>query len=228
MKNMVKVVAMMMAGFVMLGSAGCGKKKASVSKKEKNVGASFDMSNVDVGDTVTIGKYEWIVLEKNDEAACVITKDVVEFMSFSPKGCSFPEQDVTYPVTWEKSAVREFLNEDFIYSCFSEEEQSMILETKVVTADNPKYGTSGGKTTTDKLYILEYDEALRYFATDEARKAVAPADPEHSVYLLRTPGNEQTKVMSVTQDGSFLNRERGSDAWYNNGIRPVMWIRIAE
>ena len=238
MNNVKKVVAMVMAGFVMLTFAGCGMKKESGAKKEKtkvagasvdegtDSGAAFDMSGVNVGDTVTIGKYEWIVLEKDGDAAYVITKDIVEFSSYTPNADSNDMEKVNEPVSWETSAVRAFLNEDFIYSCFSEEEQSMILETKVVTADNPKYGTDGGKDTKDKLFILEYDEVVKYFPSDEARKAVAPANPEYSMYFLRTPGSEANKVMSVGVDGSFNQGEKGNLVYYRSGIRPVMWIRI--
>ncbi|MBP5417116.1 MAG: hypothetical protein J6Y58_06305 [Clostridiales bacterium] len=198
----------------------------SAETVESGTSQSIDWGSVKVGDTIPFGKYEWIILEKTDSSVFVISKDIVEFLSYSPKGASFPEQDPEFPVTWEESAVRNFLNEDFFYSCFSEQEQGMIMETKVVTAANPKFGISGGNDTTDKLYILEYDETMKYFETDESRKALAPANPEQSMYWLRTPGESQTMVMKVNQDGSFAHGERGDFVWYKSGIRPVMWIKI--
>ena len=235
MKKLKKVMSVALAGILAFGMCGCGKKKEETKKKassgekkeeraEKNSGASFDMSNVNVGDTVTIGKYEWIVLAKNDTSAYVITKDIIEFLSYDPY-MNDPEK-MGGSITWETSAVRKWLNEDFINTCFSEEEQSMILETMVVTADNPKYGTSGGNDTKDKLFIMEYDEVMKYFETDEARKAVAPANPEHSSYFLRTPGREANMVMNVAADGKFVKDEAGQNVWYTSGIRPVMWIAI--
>lgn len=198
----------------------------SAETVESGTSQSIDWGSVKVGDTIPFGIFEWIVLEKTDSSVFVITKDIIDFVSYSPKGSSFPEQDQEYPVTWEESAARAFFNEYFFDNCFSKEEQSMIMETKVSTAPNPKYGTSGGNDTTDKLYILEYDEVIKYFGTDESRKALAPTNPEQSAYWLRTPGDDQTKAMRVEQDGRFNHDERGISAWYNGGIRPVMWIKI--
>ena len=76
-------------------------------------------------------------------------------------------------VTWENCTLRSWLNgyddsfnadgidyseNNFLDDAFSEEEQSLIMETEVVNKDNPYYGTEGGRDTKDKIYLLSIEE----------------------------------------------------------------------
>lgn len=65
-------------------------------------------------------------------------------------------------VTWETCDLREYLNDDF-YHAFEESDRARILETAVVTKDNPWYGTNGGSPTRDKIFLLSMEEDIRYF-----------------------------------------------------------------
>ena len=63
-------------------------------------------------------------------------------------------------VTWEKSAIREWLNRGFIEMAFPPEEQAAVETTEVTTADNPWSKEPGGNDTKDKVYLPSIEEML--------------------------------------------------------------------
>lgn len=83
-------------------------------------------------------------------------------------------------VTWETSMVRSWLNgygagnnqqsvdysrKNFIGSAFTVSEQEAIINSSLENADNIEYGTSGGSTTTDKIFLPAVSEVWN---TDKA------------------------------------------------------------
>ena len=74
-------------------------------------------------------------------------------------------------VMWATCTLRKWLNGEFYDTAFNEEEKGLIALTKVKNADNPKYGTDGGKDTEDRVFLLSLGEAERYFEDDEDRRA---------------------------------------------------------
>lgn len=115
-----------------------------------------------IGDVVTFGKYEWYVIDKRADACTLLCKDIVEKRAYNTE-----EDDIT----WEKSTLRKWLNNDF-YNSFTSDEKSRIIRTRNINKDtyvddnfNPtspgsaKYHTSGGNDTEDYIYLLSYDEA---------------------------------------------------------------------
>ena len=141
-------------------------------------------------------------------------------------------------VTWEKSTMRSWLNgysaeqntggssgtdytgDNFIGTAFSEKEQKAIAETEVVNDDNP-YGTEGGNTTTDKIFLLSIAEANNgsYFANDSSRIATNTAYVagggkiggyvngvgEADYWWLRSPGNYDDLAADVTHKGGVFS-----------------------
>ena len=63
-------------------------------------------------------------------------------------------------VTWETSALRAWLNDDFYNNAFSSSEQSAIMTTTVINEDHPKFGTDSGNNTQDKVFLLSISESL--------------------------------------------------------------------
>lgn len=61
-------------------------------------------------------------------------------------------------VTWETCSLRTWLYSDFYRKAFSTAEQNAIKVTTVVNDKNEVYGTSGGNTTKDKIYIPSIKE----------------------------------------------------------------------
>lgn len=65
-------------------------------------------------------------------------------------------------ITWEHCAIRQYLNGPF-YESFSPDERAQILETRISDRDNPWTGTKCGNPTIDKIFLLSYDEVIKYF-----------------------------------------------------------------
>jgi DNA-binding transcriptional MerR regulator len=103
--------------------------------------------------TIPFGKYQWHVLEEKNGKALILSEYIIEERSY--------HNDVV-DITWEHSDMRRYLNGSF-YESFTPEEQSRILETKVIDRDNPWHGTKCGNPTVDKVFLLSYDEVIKYF-----------------------------------------------------------------
>ena len=85
-----------------------------------------------------------------------------------------PYNETVSDVTWETSTLRSWLNgytnasnaaglsyssDNFINTAFTTEEKSAIYLSRVENKDNSQYGTEGGNTTWDKVYLSSIDEA---------------------------------------------------------------------
>lgn len=85
-------------------------------------------------------------------------------------------------VTWETSSIRSWLNgygvsanetqtdyshKNFLNAAFSSEEKNAIKTTNVINDNNISYGTAGGNTNSDKVFLLSESEV---YHTDTAAK----------------------------------------------------------
>jgi len=59
-------------------------------------------------------------------------------------------------------------------------------ETRNTNPDNPEFGTKGGNNTTDKIFLLNSEEAMKYFSESNAR--VAKLNGKANDWLLRSVG----------------------------------------
>jgi hypothetical protein len=122
-----------------------------------------------IGETISFGDYDWLILDSQGEKALVITKAVAEKRAYTDS-----DDDTAlggYLTTWEDSALRKYLNGEF-YNKFTQQERSRILETTVNTPntvytslDGHRNESIGGSETTDKIFLLSIDEAKKYFGT---------------------------------------------------------------
>ncbi len=192
-----------------------------------------------VGSTVTFGSYEqdnkkwngsepivWMVLDVQENRALLISKYGLD---------AKPYETQARDITWELCTLRIWLNCEFLNVAFSTAEQDAILMT---TVDNNKasghggYSTTGGNNTQDKVFLLSYEEAWKYFRTDEA--------------LQCTPTNY------AAAQGAYQNSENRNCNWWlrslssgslryvdNNGlqvasnvvhgsktVRPALWVDL--
>ena len=190
---------------------------------------------VGVGKYIIFGEYEqdndnsngkepieWKILDIKDDKAFVVSKYAIAYMYYDN---SWKEAK-----TWENCDLREWLNYSFINVAFNEQEKGIIVETMVPADKNDKYGTSGGNSTQDKIFILSLTEMNKYFDSYEydftdslrAEKGVGV-----SVDLcLRTPGYNQEYVVTIDSDSGVL-REGGELICYFKFIRPAMWIDLS-
>ena len=100
----------------------------------------FLKNNFEVGGTVVFGDYhgeiEWLVLDKQEDKALLISKYCLDAKPYNEK---------YEPVTWETCTLRQWLNGDFINEIFSGAEKAVICDTYLQNPDNPEYGTEIGR-----------------------------------------------------------------------------------
>jgi hypothetical protein len=156
-----------------------------------------------IGDTITFGKYQYIVLEVNDNKATIILENIIEKRQFN-----FASDN-----NWETCILRDYLSTEF-YKGFSESERNRICEVVIKT---------GNVETEDKIWLLSADEARTLFLSNEAR--IARFNDEPTWWWLRSTGRGESNVAGVGNDG------RVSLRGYNvcmggGGVRPAMIIEF--
>lgn len=143
---------------------------------------------------------KWRVLSINEDGtdAFLMADEALDVAQF------YNENDVE--ITWEKSDIRSWLNQDFMQTAFTEEEQSAVKTTDVTTADNPWSNEPGGNDTEDKIYLpsieemrnpdygfssdAEEENTRKFRVTDYAEKGGTPYEP-YAGFMpcwLRSPG----------------------------------------
>jgi hypothetical protein len=126
-------------------------------KDSKEILEQYKFFDLKIGDIVKFGSYEqdnnisngagviaWRVLAVEDGKALLLSDMLLDYMDYS---------DNQTDVTWEISYIRKWLDNDFINSAFSSEEQNRIISVKLKTEDNEKYRTIGGNDTIDKIFL---------------------------------------------------------------------------
>lgn len=135
-------------------------------------------------------------------------------------------------VYWENCTLRDFLNNEFYYSAFSEEEQKAVIKSRIQNTDNYYFGTECGNDTEDYVYIFTEqdvfntdvaegygftksdgisDTARRFRPTMYAMAKGAWYSPVETncgngFWLLRTCGYTPSNVNYVCDFGSVYNR----------------------
>ncbi|MBQ6877797.1 MAG: hypothetical protein IJO22_05290 [Oscillospiraceae bacterium] len=141
-------------------------KESEILKKydsEKKAG----LKNAKIGDTVTFGSYhgssKWKVLDKNGEKLLLISEKCLDAMPYNTERTD---------ITWENSSIRAWLNGEFAQKAFSAKEFSAVASTKLDNPKNTRFGgAKGGNDTVDKVFLLSYDEANKYFPAEDEQVA---------------------------------------------------------
>lgn len=206
-----------------------------------------------VGNYVTFGTYpqtkagndatpiEWLVLARDGNKALLISRYALDAQPYN--------KDYT-SVTWETCTLRKWLNGTFYNKAFSSAEQAAILTTNVDNSKNQCYSgwsTSGGNNTQDKVFLLSYAEANKYFGvtydnSSNTKSRVAPTayaiaqeawtsssnktadSTDAGWWWLRSPGSYQDCAALVYSDGSLFSFFSVNDA--SGSVRPALWVNI--
>ena len=111
---------------------------------------------------------EWLVLENDGESLFVLSKYVLDGQLYSTAYLEHAWN--TLPITWEQCYLRSWLNSTFLSTAFTTGEQNRINTTLVDNSLPKNFLTfpgeepiTGGNNTLDKVYILSYDEVIKYF-----------------------------------------------------------------
>ncbi len=223
----------------------------STQQPEEKLYNVVSLKDAKAGDVIVFGSYEqdgdnsngkepleWLVLADSDGSLFLITLYAIEHMQFHSS---------LSKVTWETSAVRAWLNNDFITAAFSSEESSKIKLSSVIAEKHPDYPKSpAGNDTEDKVFLLSVQEVNQYFK-DSASGKCAPTEAviadsnvfsksnkawySNSDYLcgwwLRSPGMYKDLYVSyVNHSGSV---SAGGQVYLTGTdicVRPAMWISV--
>lgn len=198
-------------------------------------------------ETVSFGRYEqdnnldngpepirWLVLEEQEGKRLLYAKDLLDKRRYNE----------TYgDITWENCTLRAWLNSDFLQAAFTEEEQAAILLTEVnnsAAQANPAYRTAGGNNTRDRIFLISWAEAMKYFPDNESRRS-APTDyaiargvkingyyeidgRKCAMWWLRSPGQDQWRVSMSYFYGELNYSYATKDVV---GVRPMLWVDTA-
>ena len=193
---------------------------------------------------------EWIVLDREDDRALAITKDMI----IAPTVDNYPTgETVTYPyiyhqgydkwvnsidTTWEKSVLRSSLNTLFLEEAFTPEEQRAIHLAQVEAEARPFGATSAdaGADTQDRIFILSASEVSRYMPmtgdretqyskTIEKRQTYWQTKSVEKRWMLRHPTiysrQGHNQVFGVDENGQFTEKLQNTSP-----IRPACWIDL--
>lgn len=207
-----------------------GGSNSSLRAQIENCTPLVDYSGntkVEQMDTITFGldensnPIEWLVLEKNNNKALLLSKFVLLSKGYHHEG-----DGTAIDIIWSDSDIRKYLNSELINSIFSKKEQGLILTTDVINNDNVEYGTKGGNSTKDKLFLLSIDEFNKYFKSEKQAKTTFSDGESHDgdsdAWWLRSPGGTQSSAASVIF--GFL-RTSGGSVNIDYTVRPAMWVK---
>lgn len=129
-----------------------------------------------VGSIITFGHYlqhngqfsaptpiSWIVLETDGKTATLISMYGLE---------TKPYHDIRENVAWDTCTLRTWLNDNFLNDAFTAEEQAQLQSVTLMVPSVPDFGVEHSRETIDKVYLLDTDEAERFFTSDEERKCL--------------------------------------------------------
>jgi hypothetical protein len=136
------------------------------------------------------------------------------------------DTSVVEATTWETATIRTWLNDDFFKTTFSADEQKAILETNIITPQNPEYGGATlSNPTKDKVFLLSAQEVEQYFSSEDSMKATFNGVPAH--WRTRTSGITNWSTCFVHAGGGVIKEgfpaSRLGDVEPVT-IRPAIWV----
>ncbi|MDR1135440.1 MAG: DUF6273 domain-containing protein [Clostridiales Family XIII bacterium] len=181
---------------------------------------------------IKFGGYSWRVLDIQGDKALLLTEDIIEQRPYNVQ-----DEDVT----WKNCTLRQYLNDEF-FNTFSRQERAKILETRNANPNNQFYGTKGGESTVDKVFLLSINEVVKYFGDsgnlenlrgkrmwiirDQYNdKRMAKYRNVGAWWWLRSPGYNGISAANVHNDGGL---DVLGSLVYNDygGVRPALWLNL--
>lgn len=223
-----------------------GRSVSDYLADEKVIAGADDTLFMVPGNTVVFGKYEqdnnmsngqepieWIVLDCDGAKSLLRTRYAIDTC-----------HDDLVDYRWAQSDCRAWLNSGFLADAFSADEQSAILTTKLsnsIETAHPKFGADGGEDTEDRVFLLSYQEAVRYLGekpkeprcTDYAQKARGIAAGSKSCDSLLRSVNIVTNVSKNTQEiaEAYINwgglYTANATVPKHVCVQPVIWVDLS-
>ena len=174
---------------------------------------------------------EWDILDEKNGKALIISHYILDAMKFEDKSNNY-----------EKSYIRNWLNNDFYDITFNDLEKSIIeitnVDNSILSTCNETNNPYVCNNTNDKIFLLSIKEIETYFKTDRKRQAEGSDYAKrnglygninvfsigHYNWWLRSPYfNNVHAAYYIDSDGGIHH-----EAVYSNecGIRPACWIKL--
>lgn len=214
-----------------------------------------------VGGSIILGAYEqdnntdngaepieWKILAVDSDKMLVISSLCLDIQPFHTESVE---------ITWEDCSLRQWLNDTFYSEAFTDNDKARILSTTIQNPDShgfftsdyiknltgrdysagvDNYAAAGGNATEDRVFLLSWEEAINYFATNADRMAEYSAyanskyDGDPCGWLLRSPvAKERVQYVEIVNGNegvmfttSAINQLGGGSV----AIRPAMWINV--
>lgn len=173
---------------------------------------------------------EWVILWRRGSTVLAVSRYILDAQ---------PYNGDSGEISWAKSSIREWLNDEFLNAAFNEEERPYVLNMKHDNSRNASYNTHSGPDTYDQVFLLSANEVEKYLAKDTTR-ITAPTryalsrgaweSPRgdyrgYGIWWLRTAGSSRSNAATVGENGHL--HYSGADAAQNNlGIRPAIYINF--
>lgn len=199
---------------------------------------------------------KWRILSVNGDDAFLLADQILDVKQYHDKDYEDENENGSYEeeelVTWEKSNVRFWLNNEFLQTAFSEEERNAILNTTLKNeGETDEEETAGlpfpaGENTVDKVYLpsrLEMEDTkygmssgdfgkIKRAATNteyakQVNASVNQYETEGRIWWLRAP-----RGYNVLYDGTvgwsayFDSFVVPIDTYY--GIRPALHLKLSD
>lgn len=235
---MVKKVTLIIFFVIMvLNISACSKSK------ENLVGEDFSFkfvkksifSDVEVGESIFFGEYEqdnnfsngkekieWIVLEVEEDRFYAISKYCLD---------AVPYHNEYMEIGWPDCSLRFWLNNDFLETAFSEEEQNVLAENTYTIY----YRGGVGVDICDMVSLLSVDESRTPFLSSNWKKAYATEYALAKGVFLNEFGGSPWWLSSSSYSDSAANVSSHGETFENGylvnsddvGIRPTVWIYLS-
>jgi hypothetical protein len=188
-----------------------------------------------IGDVIDFAFDDWRVLDVQNGQALLLSEKIIEKRAYHP---SFVD------ITWEKCELRSYLNGAFYNSLG--QDKSRIAEQIIDNPNNPWFNTSGGNTTSDKIFLLSLDEVcgltgITYFGDSSSNlknkstwgindgnnsKRIAKDNSGTACHWwLRSSGSKKHNAARVYTDGRVFVCG-GSVDNTSVGVRPALWLNL--
>ncbi|OZV11459.1 hypothetical protein CIW83_14345 [Tissierella sp. P1] len=203
------------------------------------------MEDYKIGSIISFGDYNWRVLDIQNNAALVITEEIIEQRAY---------HDAYKDITWADCALRKYLNGEF-YDKFNVTDKSRIIPVINKNPDNQWYGSKGGEDTQDSIFLLSLEEVCKYFGDSRSKlqnrgknqrywferkdennsKRIARLQGKEWSWWwwLRSPGRVNVKAVyifgtdgNIGIQGNNILKGNISDGKCTGGVRPALWLNI--
>ncbi len=161
-------------------------------------------------------KIGWIVLQQDEEKSLIVSSYLLRISKYN-------DVDGSMECTWESSTIRTWLNEEFFYDAFSDDERAAVFS--VVHEDET--------TCRDRVFLLSSEEVNTLFVGKKADKSATGTVKANYQTPDAFDGRMNYWWLRSSEDGfkkHYIDREGSRKEDYANsakGIRPAMWVKTS-